>query len=144
MNLHNNDFQQLPFKLRSLIELESESGETLTWYGRPNTWRFVFRSAFRSTIALIVILCTAFLFFGLATSTTFQIPDFKEGFDIFTPFIFLFLFIGVAVLCSPLLLVYKAKRIIYVLTTSRAIIFDSGVGIKTITYTFDELMVQEI
>ena len=123
MHTPNTDLWQLPTRLRELIEAELNDAEKITWIGRPIPRRFALGSI---PIVLFGIPWTAFALFWMAGASGFQIPDFKEGFDLFPLFGIPFILIGFGMLSTPFWMVRKAKKTAYALTTTRAIIFDGG------------------
>ena len=123
MHTPSTDLWQLPSRLRALIEAELSDDEKVTWIGAPIPGRFAMRSL---PIVLFAIPWTAFAVFWMAGASGFQIPNFKQGFDFFPLFGIPFLLIGIGMLSSPYWMMRKAKKTAYVLTTTRAIIFDGG------------------
>lgn len=125
MYLVSTDLQQFPADLRDLIGAEIGGLEKITWVDRPLLKRFSFRAL---PIFVFGVFWTAFSLSWIAAASGFKVPDFTEGFDLFPLFGIPFVLIGVWMLCSPWLMLYRAKRTAYVLTTSRAIIFEGGLS----------------
>ncbi len=118
--LSHRDF---PPRLRQLIEAELDGTETITWVGAPIPRLLAMKSI---PIVLFGIPWTAFAVYWIAGAAGFQMPDFEEGLSFFPLFGIPFVLIGLSLLASPFLMVRKAKKTAYVLTTKRAIIFDGG------------------
>jgi hypothetical protein len=123
------DLWQLPDRLRTLVEAELESGETVSWYGRPIRRRFTVESL---PAVAFGIPWTAFALFWTAGAAGFKVPNFppRQPFDFFPLFGVPFILIGFGMLCTPLWMARKAQQTVYVLTDRRAIIFD-GAGRST-------------
>lgn len=77
-------------------------------------------------IVLFGIPWTAFALFWIAGASGFQIPEFKEGSDLFPLFGIPFVLVGFGMLGSPFWMMRKARKTAYVLTNNRVIIFDGG------------------
>ena len=137
MYLPSNDLRALPSHLRSLIEAELNDGEYITWVGTPIPGRFAMRSI---PFVLFSIPWTAFALFWMAGAAGFQMPDFKEGFDLFPLFGIPFVLVGFAMLSSPYWMIRKAKKTAYVLTKDRAIIFDGGFSTTIRSFGPDRLV----
>lgn len=127
---------QLPFGLRSLIEAELDGDEKATWIGTPIPSRYATRTI---PIVLFGIPWTAFALFWIAGASGFQMPDFEQGFGFFPLFGIPFVLVGFGMLSSPFWAMLKAKRTAYVITTTRAIIFDGGFSTTIRSFDPDRL-----
>ena len=111
----------LPRELRDMVNDELASGERLLWSGQPAARPFVLKTL---PIVVFGIPWTAFAIFwtvaasGLIFHTSSKPPIFFPLFGL--PFVA----IGVAMLSSPIRAIGKARRIVYVLTDRRAVIFE--------------------
>lgn len=136
MHTASTDLWQLPSRLRTLIEAELNDGEKITWIGAPVPRRFAMRSI---PIVLFGIPWTAFVLFWTCAASGFQIPDFKEAVDLFPLFGIPFVLSGFGMLSSPFWMLRKAKKTAYVLTNTRAIIFEDGFSASIRSFAPDRL-----
>ena len=120
LELQLKDF---PLRMQQMVQDELRSGESLLWMGKPIPKRLAMKTM---PIILFAIPWTAFALFWTAGAAGFKFPQFNQGFDLFPLFGLPFILIGLGMFCSPLWMVWKAKRTAYVLTNKRAILFDGG------------------
>ncbi len=136
MHTSNTNLWKLPPRLRTLVEAELNHREKITWIGTPIPKRFAVASI---PIVLFGIPWTAFALFWMVGASGFQIPDFKDGFDLFPLFGIPFVLIGFGMLSSPFWMMLKAKKTVYVITTARAITFDGGFSTTIRSFSPDRL-----
>ncbi len=137
MRYPTTELWQLPRRLRTLVEDELNDGEKIVWIGQPISTRFAMGSI---PAVLFGIPWTAFALFWVCAAAQFQIPDFKEGFDWFPLFGIPFVLIGFALLSTPFWMMRKAWKTVYVLTTSRAILFDGGFSTTIRSFRPDRML----
>ncbi|MBX7167322.1 MAG: hypothetical protein K1X74_13410 [Pirellulales bacterium] len=125
MHTADTDLWQLPARLRTLVEAELGDGEQITWVGVPRPWLFALYSM---PIVIFAIPWTIGSIFWVVAASGFEIPDFDQGWDLFPLWGIPFVLTGFGMLSSPYWLMRKAKNTVYVLTTTRAIIFDGGLS----------------
>ena len=113
----------LPREVASLVDMELEPGERITWAAQPMPGRFAKRSI---GLVLFGIPWTAFAIFWMAGASGFKIPDFSRGFGFFPLFGVPFVLIGIGLLSSPYWMRRKARRTAYVITDKRALILAGG------------------
>jgi hypothetical protein len=123
-------------QLQEKVNRELESGERIEWIDMPIPRFFtpVSTGAF-----LFGFPWTAFAIFWMYGASGFQIPDFKEGFDLFPLFGVPFVLIGLGMLSSPLWAYRKAFKTVYVITNKRAITFVGGWSTTIRSYPPDTL-----
>ncbi len=122
--------------LQEAVARELEPGESITWIDMPVPKFFTPAS---TSAFLFAIPWTAFALFWVAGASGFQVPDFKEGSDLFPLFGLPFVLIGVAMLSSPIWAYKKAFRTVYVITDRRAITFEGGRTTTIRSYPPDSL-----
>lgn len=120
-----------PEGLARLVEGELEPDERIVWQARPMRGRFALRIW---PLVAFGAFWTAGCIYGLV-STLRMSSGAGGGPDPFLLFEMPFLLIGIAMLCSPLWMLFKARRTAYVITERRAILFDGG--LSTTIRTFD-------
>jgi hypothetical protein len=113
----------IPVSLHDTITRELEPDERIVWSGMPKP---VFFTPAATGLFLFAIPWTAFSIFWMAGAAGFQIPDFKNGADLFPLFGVPFLLIGMGLLSTPIWVYRSALRTVYVITDQRAITFDGG------------------
>jgi len=116
---------ELPVSQREMIPKELDPDEQVLWWAQPKLSRFA-RQALPAF--LFAIPWTAFAVFWMCGAAGFQVPDFSEGRHFFALFGLPFVLVGLAMLSSPLWMMRKARRTVYVVTQSRAILFEGGWG----------------
>ncbi len=127
---------KIPRLIQEKVDRELESGERIEWIDMPLP-RF-FTPASTGTF-LFAIPWTAFSIFWICGASGFEIPDFKEGFDLFPIFGVPFLLIGLAMLSSPLWVYWKAGKSVYLITDRRAITFEGGTSTTIRSYSPEKL-----
>ena len=122
--------------LRAKVDSELEPGEQVEWIDMPIPRYFTPAS---TGAFLFAIPWTAFAVFWICVASGFQIPDFKEGFDLFPLFGVPFVLIGIGMLSSPFWAYRKSFKTVYVITDRRAITFDGGWSTTIRSYPPDKL-----
>ncbi len=117
----------LPVDLQSIVRSELKRDEEVFWVGQPDPGRFS-RSAL--PIVLFGIPWTAFAIFWIYGASGFKSPSVSGPAGFFPLFGLPFVLIGFGMLSSPYWLKRKAKRMVYVITDRRAIIFGGGRNVK--------------
>ncbi len=112
----------IPRHLREKVKREL-SGEMIRWIDMPIPRFFTLAS---TSAFLFAIPWTTFAIFWVCAASGCQIPDFKNGLDLFPLFGVPFILIGIGMLSSPLYVYWKALTTVYVITNKRAITFDGG------------------
>lgn len=128
--------KDLPLRMQQMVQDELRSGESLQWIGRPIPKRLAMKMM---PMILFAIPWTAFALFWTAGAAGFKFPLFNQPFDLFPLFGLPFILIGLGMFCSPLWMVWKAKRTAYVLTNKRAILFDGGRSTTIRSFYLDKL-----
>ena len=116
---------ELPVSQRDMVPKELDSDEQVLWWAQPKPSRFA-RQALPAF--LFAIPWTAFAVFWMCGAAGFEVPDFSEGRHFFALFGLPFVLVGLAMLSSPLWMMRKARRTLYVVTQRRAILFEGGWG----------------
>jgi len=122
--------------LREMLERELESGERVEWTGNPKA-RFFTPSSVGAF--LFAIPWTGFAVFWTFGAAGFKLPDFSKGVDFFPLFGLPFIFVGLAMLSTPLWSYKRAKRTLYAITNKRAITLQGGRSITVKSYMPDDL-----
>lgn len=117
----------IPAHLHERLRSELKTGESITWAGQPIP-NIYMKSGWK--IWFFFIPWTAFSLFWIAGASSFQIPSFEEGWDLFPLFGLPFFLIGIMGLGSPFLLRKNARSMVFAITDQRAITIS---GMKTIT-----------
>lgn len=126
----------LPPHLQPRVQAELKVGETLVWVGQPNPNRLMLAGF---ALWLFFIPWTAFSLFWMAGASGFKLPTFDSPFSFFPLFGLPFLFIGLGGLSTPFWLHYKARSMVYALTTQRALILEGGRSVTVKSYPLAEL-----
>ncbi|MDR0327359.1 MAG: hypothetical protein LBI05_03585 [Planctomycetaceae bacterium] len=114
---------RLPTQLQDIVERELEPDETLLWIAQPHP---AFFAGYSLTAFLLAIPWTLFALFWICGAAGFQIPQ-QIGLGLLFPLFGVpFVLIGIALLCSPLLMRRNLKKTVYAITDRRAIIFAGG------------------
>jgi len=131
-----NEPNEIPEKLKAVVDRELSAGEYIHWIEMPTPALFtpVSTGAF-----LFAIPWTAFAIFWICGASGFKMPDFKEGFDFFPLFGVPFVLIGIGMLSSPLWAYRKSLKTLYVITNRRAITFEGGFTTTIRSYSPDKL-----
>lgn len=140
---------QLPPAAAALVRAELRSGERMTWAGQPLSGRFALKAI---PPMLFGIPFTAFSVFWItmAAAGTSQVRHHGGGGGLvhvssFFPLFGLpFLVVGLGMLTSPYWMYRRARRVAYVLTDQRAIIFDAGFWNRTTVRSFDPERLHEL
>ena len=141
MRTSHTDLWQLSSRLRRLVEEELNHGEKISWIGTPNPRRFALRSI---PIVIFAIPWTGFSVFWIVGASQFSMPPGEGGglslvFGLFPLFGLPFVLIGLAMMSAPFWMLRKAKRTLYVVTSSRAILFDGGFSTAIRSFGPDQL-----
>lgn len=120
-----NGLSTLPVEQRETVEKELDQDEQALWCAQPKPFRFA-RQALPAFV--FAIPWTAFAVFWMCGAAGFEVPDFSEGRHFFALFGLPFVLVGLAMLSSPLWMMSKARRTVYVVTQRRAILFEGGWG----------------
>ena len=128
---------QLPRDIAARVQGELELGEKIVWLGQPDPGRLMKRSFWGAIMGIPLV---GFGLIWMAATSMLKGAHMKHS-DKFLPLVgLLFFLIGVAVLLSPLRMLRKARRIVYVLTDRRALIVDAtGGAVKVRSYTPETL-----
>jgi hypothetical protein len=124
--------QALPGSLYQMALRELDPNEKVLWAGQPSAGRFALRGV---PVAVMGVFVTGFAVFWVAMALWIT-----SGFDVpllilFPLFGLIFVFAGLAMIFSPLWLIHKAHRTVYVLTDRRAIIFDGGFSTRVRSFS---------
>lgn len=118
---------ELPQQLQQRVQMELKSGESIIWIGQPNPSKYM-KSGFK--IWFFFVPWTLFSLFWIAGASGFRLPHFNSGMSLFPLFGLPFLLVGIGGLSAPFWLRRKARSMVYVITTHRAISIE---GTKSIT-----------
>ncbi len=125
--------ESLPETLGNLVRGELAQGEVVRWVAQPKPGRWAIKSL---GIALFGIPFAGFAVFWIIKGfemnawTAEHFPDKGGGMDLCFPLFGLpFVLVGLAMLSSPLWMMYKANQTAYVITDRRAIVLEGGWGI---------------
>lgn len=113
----------VPEALAERVRRELDAGESIRWMEQPIPRFF---SAGTVALFLFAIPWTAFAVFWICGASGFKTPDFRHGFDFFPLFGLPFVLIGLGLLSSPVWAYRKALKMVYVITSRRAISFEGG------------------
>lgn len=121
--------QQIPKKIRQALKAELKQGEKIKWLGSPIPAGYALRAV---PLTILGIIITVFFIFWMGNAVDFKVPDLSDAFALFSLIFLLFgipgLFLGIALLGSPIWLFTKADLIAYVITDQWAIILDGTLG----------------
>ena len=137
-----NNTSHLPQRIHSMVELELQSGERITWMDQPIPGRL---AAGTWPVVLFGIPWTAFALFwmGAAGMGTWSMPSDGEGtgffklFRLFPLFGLPFILVGIGMLSSPFWAIRRAHKTAYVLTDRRAFIMRAGWRGSVTTRSFE-------
>ena len=115
----------MTYQLQNLLRDELKPGERVLWCGQPDSWRVA-----RQRIGLFIfgLVFLGIVLFGAARANNLDVSGLKDMAPdsllffvlCFSPFIVIFLLL----LLSPLWTVRTAKKTLYAVTSSRALIFE--------------------
>ena len=128
--------REFPFQIRQAIDSELEPDEVVRWADQPKPWRFARKTL---PIVLFAIPWTAFAVFWICGAAGFKVPDFSKGWGLFPLFGLPFVLVGLGMFCSPLWMIRKAKRTVYIITNKRAIICEGGWGMSIKSFGPEQL-----
>ena len=126
----------------ALARAELRSGERMTWTGQPLPGRLA-RKGIPPMIFGIPFTAFAIFWITMATAGTSHMHSHGGGdgvpraFNFFPLFGLPFLLVGLGMLTSPFWMYRRARRVVYVLTDQRAIIFDAGFWNRLTVRSFD-------
>lgn len=112
------DMYRLTQALQEKILRELQPGEVVMWAGQPDPKRMMLTGF---ALWLFFIPWTAFSVFWMAGAAGFQVPDFSQPFGLFPLFGLPFLLIGMGGLASPFWMHTRARHMVYVITSKRAL-----------------------
>ena len=129
-------FIEIPYKLRLIVERELYENETIKWCRQPRVFRLVLKSL---PVFLFSIPFTAFAVFWMHGASGAGDMEEPGAWRFFYLFGLPFLLVGLTMLLSPVWAAIKAKRTVYVITNTRAIIFEKDFSVKVSSFGADKL-----
>ena len=108
-------------KLETILRDELHAGERLLWSGQPRPLRL---ARAKIPVSVFGLFFGGFAAFWMAGASGFKLPNFNAiGFETIFPLFGLpFLFAGLGMITSPIWAARKAAKIIYAITSKRALI----------------------
>ena len=111
----------LTFRLQELVNDELAEDENIEWIGKPIPTRFALKAIPHVLVGLIWI---GFALYWAPPTGKFKLVPLDNSFDLFTLIGYVSIIVGMGIVCSPVWMLWKARRTAYVLTNKRAILFD--------------------
>ncbi len=117
--------------LEDRVQRELKGGERLYWTGQPIAKRMALKAI---PVSIFAIPWTAFAFYWTYSAAGNKIPDLSRPEDWFALFGLPFIIIGLNMLFAPFWYYRKAQKVVYAITSVRAIIFEGSRNLKVKSY----------